>query len=100
MPYSICLVNISRPPYKSLRSHGLTLLIQASYVCNFILLFAIRWLLNKENHRRDALQAKYPVETNGYVERLDSDGQRYRQKVDKGLLDMTDRQNASFRYSL
>lgn len=69
-------------------------------MCNFILLFAIRWLLNKENHRRDALQAEFPVETTGYVERVDSDGQRYRQKVDKGLLDMTDRQNVSFRYSL
>ncbi|KAL2285976.1 hypothetical protein FJTKL_07230 [Diaporthe vaccinii] len=79
VPYSICL---------------------ASYVCNFILLFTIRWLLNKENNRRDALQGEHPVETNGYVERVDSYGQRYRQKVDKGLLDMTDRQNASFRYSL
>lgn len=76
------------------------LLLQASYVCNFILLFTIRWLLNNENRRRDALQAENPVEENGYVERTDSTGQRYRQKVDKGLLDMTDRQNESFRYSL
>ncbi|KAK2608167.1 hypothetical protein N8I77_006794 [Diaporthe amygdali] len=79
VPYSICL---------------------ASYVCNFVLLFAIRWLLNKENQRRDALQAGNPVDRNGYVERSDSTGQRYLQKVDKGLLDMTDRQNLSFRYSL
>ncbi|KAH8773718.1 MFS general substrate transporter [Diaporthe sp. PMI_573] len=79
VPYSICL---------------------ASYVSNFIFLFAIRWLLSHENHRRDALQTEHPVEEDGYVERSDSTGQRYRQKVDKGLLDLTDRQNESFRYSL
>lgn len=99
MPYSICLV-CPTPCSEENRSLSLTFSIQASYVCNFILLFTIRWLLNKENHRRDALQGKSPVEANGYVERLDSHGQRYRQKVDKGFLDLTDRQNVSFRYSL
>jgi MFS transporter, ACS family, allantoate permease len=69
-------------------------------VCNFILLFTIRWLLDTENRRRDALQTECPVEEDGYVERTDSSGQIYRQKVDKGLLDLTDRQNESFRYSL
>ncbi|CAE6506910.1 unnamed protein product [Rhizoctonia solani] len=72
----------------------------ASYVGDFILLFAIRYVLNKENKRRDALQAGQAHEDYGYVERVDSDGQVVRQKVDKAMLDMTDRQNLSFRYAL
>ncbi|KAF8680063.1 MFS general substrate transporter [Rhizoctonia solani] len=79
VPYAICL---------------------ASYACDFILLFAIRYVLKKENDRRDALQAVQAQEDYGYVERVDSDGQIVRQKVDKGMLDLTDRQNLSFRYAL
>ncbi|QRW18904.1 major facilitator superfamily transporter [Rhizoctonia solani] len=54
VPYAICL---------------------ASYACDFILLFAIRYVLKKENDRRDALQAVQAQEDYGYVERVDSDGQ-------------------------
>ncbi|CAE6411066.1 unnamed protein product [Rhizoctonia solani] len=79
VPYAICL---------------------ASYACDFILLFSIRYVLKKENERRDALQADQAQEDYGYVERVDSDGQVVRQKVDKGMLDLTDRQNLSFRYAL
>jgi hypothetical protein len=64
------------------------------------LLFSIRYVLKKENERRDALQADQAQEDYGYVERVDSDGQVVRQKVDKGMLDLTDRQNLSFRYAL
>ncbi|GAB1519362.1 hypothetical protein RhiTH_002428 [Rhizoctonia solani] len=65
VPYAICL---------------------ASYACDFILLFAIRYVLKKENDRRDALQAVQAQEDYGYVERVDSDGQIVRQKVDKACL--------------
>lgn len=73
---------------------------QASYVADYILLFTIRYVLNKENKRRDAMQADQVQEEYGYVERVDDKGQITRQKVDKGLLDLTDRTNLSFRYSL
>ncbi|KAF8707679.1 MFS general substrate transporter, partial [Rhizoctonia solani] len=85
VPYAICLVGLD---------------YHASYACDFILLFAIRYVLKKENDRRDALQAVQAQEDYGYVERVDSDGHIVRQKVDKGMLDLTDRQNLSFRYAL
>jgi MFS transporter, ACS family, allantoate permease len=65
-----------------------------------ILLLAIRYLLDKENKRRDSSQALDEQADYGYVERVRSNGQTIRSKVDKGLLDMTDRQNLSFRYAL
>lgn len=67
---------------------------------DFILLFTIRCVLNKENQRRDALAGPGAQESYGYVERVDADGQVVHQKVEKGMLDMTDRQNLSFRYAL
>ncbi|QRV76049.1 major facilitator superfamily transporter [Ceratobasidium sp. AG-Ba] len=75
----------------------------ASYVGDIILILSIRYVLQKENKRRDALQASGNAayeEHEGYVERTDSDGRVVRQKVDRGLLDMTDRENLSFRYVL
>ncbi|KAI0137045.1 MFS general substrate transporter [Xylariales sp. AK1849] len=75
-------------------------IILASYVGDFVLLLAIRYVLNKENRRRDALEASQALEGYGYVERMGSDGQVIQQKVGKGMLDMTDRQNLSFRYAL
>ena len=73
-----------------------------SYVCDIAIILLIRYVLNKENKRRDALQAEstHAQDEHGYVERVDSDGQVVRQKVDKGLLDLTDRENLSFRYAL
>lgn len=73
---------------------------QASYTSDIALLLAIRYVLNKENKRRDALDASHAHEDYGYIEKVDSEGKMVRQKVDKGLLDMTDRENLSFRYAL
>ena len=73
---------------------------QASYLGDFILLFTIRYVLNKENKRREALQAFQAQEDYGYVEKVDSGGQVIREKVDKSMMDMTDRQNLAFRYAL
>lgn len=69
----------------------------ASYVGDFILLLALRTLLSRENARRDKLQGGRPraEDEYGWVE---VDGQR--RKVDNALLDMTDRENLSFRYVL
>ncbi|KAF8609182.1 MFS general substrate transporter [Ceratobasidium sp. AG-I] len=74
----------------------------ASYVVDIILLLTIRYVLQAENKRRDALQATAgsAYEEHGYVEKVNADGQVVRQKVDRGLLDLTDRENLSFRYVL
>ncbi|KAG9082211.1 hypothetical protein FS749_007035 [Ceratobasidium sp. UAMH 11750] len=73
-----------------------------TYVVNIILILTIRYVLQKENRRRDALQSSTDAayEEHGYVERTDADGRVVRQKVDRGLLDLTDRENLSFRYVL
>jgi len=74
----------------------------ASYGCNWILILALRIYLQRENKRRDAIQAASgkPDDEFGYVERTDTDGKVIRQKVEKALLDITDRENMSFRYVL
>ena len=79
---------------------SITNISKASYTCDFIFLLAIRYVLSKENKRRDALQVFRVQEDYGYVEKVNGRGQVIRQKVDKGMLDMTDRQNLSFRYAL
>ncbi|KAI1256995.1 hypothetical protein MGN70_000033 [Eutypa lata] len=71
-----------------------------SYIGDFILLFTIRYVLAKENKRRDLLESSSGQEAYGYVERVDSEGQVIHLKVDRGMLDMTDRKNLSFRYAL
>ena len=67
---------------------------------DFALLFAIRYVLSSENKRRDTLQVPQANEEFGFVEKIDEQGQVLRKKMDKGLLDMTDRQNLAFRYAL
>ena len=44
--------------------------------------------------------AVHAHEDYGYIGELDSEGKMVRHKVDKGMLDMTDRENLSFRYAL
>ena len=83
----------------SLFTHS-SLLPWASYFGDFALLFAIRYVLNRENKRRDALQTHQAHEEYGYLEKVESEGQVVRQKINKGMLDMTDRQNLAFRYAL
>jgi hypothetical protein len=56
--------------------------------------------MNRENKRRDILQQNETQEEYGYVERVEADGQVIQQKVDKSMLDMTDRENMLFRYAL
>jgi len=74
----------------------------ASYVGDWILILALRVYLQRENKRRDAIQATSGKSDHefGYVERTGDDGQIIRQRVEKALLDITDRENMSFRYVL
>ncbi|KAK8091377.1 MFS general substrate transporter [Apiospora kogelbergensis] len=72
----------------------------ASYAGDYVLLFLLRYILSKENKRRDALPESIAHDDYGYVEKVDSSGQVTRQKVPKAMLDLTDGQNLAFRYAL
>jgi predicted MFS family arabinose efflux permease len=64
-----------------------------------ILLLIIRFMLSRENKKRDA----EPVNDNFeevYIEQVTADGKRIEVKVDKEFLDLTDIQNRDFRYVL
>ncbi|KUI67325.1 putative transporter PB1C11.03 [Cytospora mali] len=75
-------------------------IIMGSYVGDYILLFAIRYVMVRENKRRDALQDGIGKDESAFVDRLDASGHSVRQRVDKSMLDMTDRENLAFRYAL
>jgi hypothetical protein len=66
-----------------------------------LLILYIRHYLNKENKRRDALLASgAEIRGTGLVESTDSEGHRIDHVVDKNQLDLTDRENLTFRYVL
>jgi len=91
----------------------------ASYAGDIVLLLALRLYLQAENARRDRALAASGIEGGagsedekghshhnkydenfGYVEKIGPDGNVVRQKVEKALLDLTDRENLAFRYVL
>lgn len=68
-----------------------------------IIVLVIRYVLSRENKRRDALQADTDKSTDdflsfGYVTAVDDTGRSVEGKVDKALLDYTDKENLTFRY--
>ncbi|KAF8553844.1 MFS general substrate transporter [Imleria badia] len=66
-------------------------------ICAFLLL-VIRWMLARENARRDAEPIEEEEEF--FIEKESEDGTRVQVKVDKAFMDLTDRQNREFRYVL
>jgi len=72
-----------------------------TYAVDIALLLGIRYMLERENKRRDAvLAANGGVDDPwGYIERV-VDGRTVQLKVEKSLLDLTDKENQSFRYVL
>ncbi|KAI5119271.1 hypothetical protein M0805_008052 [Coniferiporia weirii] len=73
--------------------------IAVCYLICPMLLMLQRYILDKENKRRDQ---EPPDETydDVWVKVTDQDGQIIEKKVDKAFLDLTDRQNRDFRYVL
>jgi hypothetical protein len=71
-------------------------------------MLAIRYVLDAENKRRDALQAEAEATGKGlehfqehaYLETTDENGNIVKRRVDKAFLDMTDKENLAFRYVL
>lgn len=66
-----------------------------------ILVLYIRYYLVKENKRREGLLASgTEIRGTGLVESTDSDGHQIDHMVDNNQLDLTDRENLTFRYVL
>ena len=66
-----------------------------------ILILYIRYYLDKENKRRDALVALgKEIQGTGVVESTDGEGHLVDHVVDNNQLDLTDRENLTFRYVL
>ncbi|OJA17947.1 hypothetical protein AZE42_08559, partial [Rhizopogon vesiculosus] len=82
------------------RDHVPWAVIGASHVVCPILLLTIRAVLARENRLRDAEPIVDEEEDYARVIEGIIDGHRVEVKVDKGFLDMTDRQNRAFRYVL
>lgn len=81
------------------RNHVPWTVIGICYVCCMFILLIIRFLLWRENKRRDA----EPPDTrydDVYIEVTLPDGSRVERKVQKEYLDLTDIQNRDFRYVL
>ncbi|KAJ8581104.1 MFS general substrate transporter [Rhizopogon salebrosus TDB-379] len=64
-----------------------------------ILLLTVRFILARENKKRDAEHVSDTFEE-VYIEQVTADGKRIEVKVDKEFLDLTDIQNRDFRYVL
>ncbi|SJL04531.1 related to permease of the major facilitator superfamily [Armillaria ostoyae] len=81
------------------RNHIPWIIIGICYVCCMSLLLTIRFLLSRENKRRNT-ESTDDAYGDVYIERLTSDGKKEMIKVDKEFLDLTDIQNRDFRYVL
>lgn len=84
---------------------GITLM---SYLCVIIFTLALRYHFVQENKRRDALR-KQAEETGiglaqfdefAWLETKDEEGKIMRIRVEKSLLDLTDKENLAYRYVL
>lgn len=101
----------------SCSNHVPWIIIGICFACNIALLLTIRFVLNRENKRRDN-EPSDDTYDDVYIERVTADGQREMVKVDKvrkkhyatpsitnqrrlkEFLDLTDIQNRDFRYVL
>jgi hypothetical protein len=101
-----CLGNLLAPlmwldKYKP-RNFVPWVIIIISYSICVVMLLAIRWRLAYENKQRDMLQAESGTDEDdyGYIDEVLEDGTTVTHKVDKAFMDLTDKQNLSFRYPL
>ncbi|KAJ9119805.1 hypothetical protein QFC24_005518 [Naganishia onofrii] len=101
-----CLGNLLAPlmwldKYKP-RNFVPWVIIIISYSICVVMLLAIRWRLAYENKQRDILQAESGTDEDdyGYIDEVLEDGTTVTHKVDKAFMDLTDKQNLSFRYPL
>ncbi|EIW74735.1 MFS general substrate transporter [Coniophora puteana RWD-64-598 SS2] len=98
-----CIGNAAGPfmwlqKYKP-RNHVPWIVIAVCDIACPLLLLLLRFLLARENKRRDVEPADDTYDE-VYIERVNEDGKVEQVRVDKEFLDLTDRQNRDFRYVL
>lgn len=76
------------------------LVILICYTICPLLMLAIAWGLRRENRRRDALPNRGHGDGFGFIDEVQGDGTVVSKKVPIQFLDLTDRQDLSFRYVL
>ncbi|KIY73206.1 MFS general substrate transporter [Cylindrobasidium torrendii FP15055 ss-10] len=81
------------------RNHVPWALIAACNLASAVILLGLRFMLAKENRRRDSLPHD-PTYDDAYISHVNEDGKEVQGKVDKAFLDLTDIQNQDFRYLL
>ncbi|KAI0087486.1 MFS general substrate transporter [Irpex rosettiformis] len=81
------------------RNHVPWLIIGICYVASASLMLIIRFLLARENKRRDA-EPKDDTYDNVFLQIITEDGKSIERRISKEFLDLTDRQNRDFRYVL
>jgi MFS transporter, ACS family, allantoate permease len=84
-------------------------ILLTSFCCQVLLILLLRWYLNRENHRRDAAAAAATTEEEkekfseyGWLEIPSGEAGKgpTRIRIEKRFLDLTDKENLSFRYVL
>ncbi|KAJ9098067.1 hypothetical protein QFC19_006502 [Naganishia cerealis] len=98
-----CLGNLLAPlmwldKYKPRNRIPWTIIIISYSIC-VVMMLGIRWRLEFENKQRDKLQAESGTDDDdyGYVDEILEDGTKVTHKIDKAFMDLTDKQNLSFR---
>ncbi|KAF9447764.1 MFS general substrate transporter [Macrolepiota fuliginosa MF-IS2] len=81
------------------RNHIPWIIIGICYLSCMALLLILRYIMNEENKRRE-VESRDTTYDEVYIERVNSDGNADRIRVDKEFLDLTDIQNRDFRYVL
>jgi hypothetical protein len=79
-----------------------------TYFVDIAIILCIRYILVAENKRRDRLKAEAEAAGQnldefsdiGYLDTIDESGKSIRVKVERALLDQTDKENLAFRYVL
>ncbi|KAL4995384.1 major facilitator superfamily domain-containing protein [Aspergillus recurvatus] len=89
-----------RPQWKPRYRPTWWIILVIAAILPMIIIIVLRVYLVRENKRRDKLQAADQVVSNGVVEILDSDGTQVARVVDNSQMDLTDRENLTFRYVL
>ncbi|KAF5343546.1 hypothetical protein D9758_012942 [Tetrapyrgos nigripes] len=98
-----CIGNAAAPfmwqeKYKP-RNHVPWIIIGICYTSCMALVMTIRFVLNRENKKRD-MEPHDDTYDDVYIERMGPEGKTEEVKVEKEFLDLTDRQNRDFRYVL
>ncbi|KAF8882359.1 major facilitator superfamily domain-containing protein [Mucidula mucida] len=81
------------------RNHVPWALIAACNLVSALLLLTLRFMLARENHRRDSSSHDEAYD-DVFVTHVNADGTTQEKKVDKAFLDLTDLQNKDFRFIL